>query len=47
MTSEKRKHRNPGKGFQIKPAPGASHWLLQAFAPGTFRIPGFINYTSK
>ena len=28
--------------FQIKPAPGANHWLLQAFAPGSFCIP---NYT--
>ena len=26
-------------------APGASHWLLQAFAPGTFHIPNFTNYT--
>ena len=33
------------QGFQIQPAPGASHRLLQAFAPGTFRIPNFINYT--
>ena len=33
------------QGFQIYPAPGASHRLLQALAPGTFRIPNFINYT--
>ena len=32
------------QGFEIQPAPGVSHWLLQAFARGTFRIPNVINY---